>query len=68
MGSYILFHLRLPLPVQPAVDENCNLVCAPDGGFTAGRDGNCPNFRRMRLPFRSERNNSNRKKPATPKA
>jgi Domain of unknown function (DUF6970) len=25
-------------------DENCNLVCAPDGGFTGSGDGNCPDF------------------------
>lgn len=26
-------------------DENCNIVCAPDGGFTGGGDGNCPEFK-----------------------
>lgn len=25
-------------------DENCNQICAPDGGFTGNGDGNCPNF------------------------
>lgn len=25
-------------------DENCNVVCAPDGGFTGNGDGNCPEF------------------------
>ena len=25
-------------------DENCNVVCAPDGGFTGHGDGNCPEF------------------------
>ena len=25
-------------------DENCNVVCAPDGGFTGAGDGNCPTF------------------------
>lgn len=25
-------------------DENCNEVCAPDGGFTGTGDGNCPEF------------------------
>lgn len=25
-------------------DENCNVVCAPDGGFTGNGDGNCPVF------------------------
>ena len=25
-------------------DENCNVVCAPDGGFTGNGDGNCPGF------------------------
>ena len=25
-------------------DENCNVVCAPDGGFTGTGDGNCPVF------------------------
>jgi hypothetical protein len=26
------------------LDENCNLICNPDGGFTGGGDGNCSNF------------------------
>jgi len=26
-------------------DDNCNIVCAPDGGFTGDGDGNCPDFR-----------------------
>lgn len=25
-------------------DTDCNVVCAPDGGFTGQGDGNCPNF------------------------
>lgn len=25
-------------------DDNCNEVCAPDGGFSGGGDGNCPQF------------------------
>lgn len=25
-------------------DEDCNFVCAPDGGFGGGGDGNCPIF------------------------
>jgi hypothetical protein len=25
-------------------DANCNLLCNPDGGFTAGGDGKCPDF------------------------
>ena len=25
-------------------DDNCNIVCAPDGGFTGGGDGRCPQF------------------------
>ncbi len=25
-------------------DEDCNQVCAPDGGFTGAGDGNCPVF------------------------
>ena len=25
-------------------NDNCDMVCAPDGGFTGGGDGNCPNF------------------------
>ncbi len=25
-------------------DEKCNVVCAPDGGFTGIGDGNCPSF------------------------
>jgi hypothetical protein len=24
--------------------ENCEIVCAPDGGFTGNGDGNCPTF------------------------
>jgi hypothetical protein len=26
-------------------DEDCNIVCAPDGGFTGKGDGNCPEFK-----------------------
>jgi len=25
-------------------NEKCEVVCAPDGGFTGGGDGNCPTF------------------------
>lgn len=25
-------------------DDNCNEVCAPDGGFSGRGDGNCPQF------------------------
>jgi hypothetical protein len=25
-------------------DDNCNEICAPDGGFTGTGDGNCPDF------------------------
>lgn len=25
-------------------DEDCNIVCAPDGGFSGMGDGNCPKF------------------------
>ncbi len=25
-------------------DSNCNLICAPSGGFTGGGDGNCTDF------------------------
>lgn len=25
-------------------DENCEVVCAPDGGFTGAGDGKCPEF------------------------
>mgnify|MGYP003624571280 CR=1 FL=1 len=25
--------------------ENCDIVCAPDGGFTGNGDGNCPDFK-----------------------
>ncbi|WP_339923153.1 hypothetical protein [uncultured Cyclobacterium sp.] len=25
-------------------DENCNVICAPDGGFSGTGDGNCPDF------------------------
>jgi hypothetical protein len=25
-------------------DENCNLICHPDGGIAGGGDGNCQNF------------------------
>lgn len=24
--------------------KNCDIVCAPDGGFTGNGDGNCPDF------------------------
>ena len=25
-------------------DDDCNIVCAPDGGFTGNGDGQCPDF------------------------
>lgn len=25
-------------------DENCNEICNPDGGFSGGGDGRCPDF------------------------
>lgn len=25
-------------------DEGCNLICAPDGGFSGGGDSKCPDF------------------------
>ena len=25
-------------------DENCNIICSPDGGLTGGGDGKCPDF------------------------
>jgi hypothetical protein len=25
-------------------DENCNIICYPDGGFTGGGDGRCNDF------------------------
>ncbi|MDN5205294.1 hypothetical protein QQ008_28175 [Fulvivirgaceae bacterium BMA10] len=25
-------------------DKDCNLICAPDGGFTGRGDGKCPDF------------------------
>ena len=25
-------------------DQNCNKICAPDGGFSGLGDGNCPDF------------------------
>ena len=25
-------------------DDDCNIVCAPDGGFSGGGDGTCPEF------------------------
>ncbi|MCF0055011.1 DUF6970 domain-containing protein [Dyadobacter sp. CY356] len=28
------------------LDENCNLLCSPDGGITGGGDGRCPDFRK----------------------
>lgn len=26
------------------LDENCNYICAPNGGFTGGGDGKCTDF------------------------
>lgn len=31
------------LPSQ-LFDENCNMICSPDGGFTGKGDGKCPDF------------------------
>ena len=40
-------------------DENCNQVCAPDGGITGKGDGNCPTFNGAvisRLVWEDDRN------------
>ncbi len=29
-------------------DEQCNLVCSPDGGFTGMGDGRCPEFNQLK--------------------
>lgn len=29
-------------------DEDCNLICRPDGGFTGDGDGKCPDFFKLR--------------------
>jgi len=31
-------------------DDQCHLICAPDGGFSGGGDGRCPSFG---IPFDS---------------
>ncbi len=40
-------------------DENCNYVCAPDGGITGTGDRKCPDFRtsakEVRLVWKDER-------------
>jgi len=28
-------------------DKNCNIICAPTGGFTGKGDGKCANFKQM---------------------
>jgi len=33
-------------------DENCNLLCAPDGGFSGSGDGNCADFFQTRTDER----------------
>lgn len=42
-----------------AVDENCNYLCAPSGGYTGKGDGKCPDFRDkaelVRLVWKDER-------------
>lgn len=41
------------------VDENCNYICAPSGGFTGRGDGKCPEFttkaKQVRLVWKDER-------------
>ncbi|WP_240409923.1 DUF6970 domain-containing protein [Flavisolibacter nicotianae] len=41
------------------VDENCNYLCAPSGGFTGRGDRKCPNFKDsaqfIRLVWKDER-------------
>ena len=29
---------------NPLYDQDCRIVCAPDGGLTGRGDGNCPDF------------------------
>lgn len=41
-------------------DKDCNVVCAPDGGFTGNGDGNCPDFNEeimKTLVWEDDRNN-----------
>lgn len=41
-------------------DEDCNVVCAPDGGFTGNGDGNCLDFNEeivKTLVWEDDRNN-----------
>ena len=42
-----------------AIDENCNYVCAPSGGFTGKGDGKCTDFNEkaklVKLVWRDER-------------
>ncbi|TZF84154.1 hypothetical protein FW774_11630 [Pedobacter sp. BS3] len=33
-------------------DKDCNLICAPDGGFTGKGDGKCPDFDSNKLTKR----------------
>ena len=41
------------------LDDNCNYLCAPSGGFTGRGDGKCPDFaaeaKQVRLVWRDER-------------
>lgn len=42
----IVYYISAPCCDQYSVvmDENCNSICSPDGGFTGDGDGECSNF------------------------
>ena len=45
-GDKVYYYFNAPCcdQMNRLVDDNCNFVCAPDGGFTGKGDGNCPDL------------------------
>lgn len=46
----IVYYITAPCcDIYPQLfDENCNLLCAPDGGFTGRGDGKCIDFNKIK--------------------
>lgn len=46
VGDKTYYYFNAPCCDQYSrlVDESCNFVCAPDGGFTGKGDGKCPDL------------------------
>ncbi len=42
--QYIIFLLDVAIFLSTLYNENCNVICSPDGGLTGSGDGQCSDF------------------------